>query len=60
MSDFKCYAAGRVQINTKTQPKTAACIVKLSGFTPVITEIAKTKAIDIVDIFLALVEIVPD
>ena len=60
MSDFKRYAAGRVQINTKTQPKTAACIVKISGFTPVITEIAKTKAIDIVAIFLAFVEIAPD
>jgi len=60
VSDFKCYAAGRVQINTKTQPNTAACIVKISGFTPVITEIAKTKAIDIVAIFLAFVEIAPD
>ena len=60
MSDFKCYAAGRVQINNKTQPKTAACIIKISGFTPVVTEIAKTKAIDIVAIFLAFVEIVLD
>ena len=60
MSDSKCYAAGRDQINTKTQPKTAACIVKISGFTPVIIEIVKTKAIDIVAIFLAFVEIAPD
>ena len=60
MSDFKCYAAGRDQINNKTQPKTAACIIKISGFTPVVTEIAKTKAIDIVAIFLAFVEIVLD
>lgn len=60
MSDFKCYAAGRVQIKNKTQLKTAACIVNIRGFTPVITEIAKTKAIDNVAIFLALVEIAPD
>ena len=60
MSDFKCYAAGRDQINNKTQPKTAACIIKISGFTPVVTEIAKAKAIDIVAIFLAFVEIVLD
>ena len=60
MSDFKFYAAGRVQINAKTHPKTVTCIVKISGFTPVITAIAKPKAIDIVAIFLALVEIAPD
>ena len=60
MSGFKCYAEGRVQINNKTQLKTAACIVNISGFTPVITEIEKTKAIDNVAIFLALVEIAPD
>ena len=60
MSDFKFYAAGRVQINAKTQPKTVTCIVKISGFTPVITEIAKTKVIDMVAIFLAFVEIAPD